>query len=158
MTFKRVKIDPTIDDDAVGVCHLPPLLYLSRAAALLAEITDHAPIHTINRLCSSGLMAIRSVAQSIKTEDTTLGLALGVKSMSFKCVNILLPVFLFPIAPVPVPPPNSVPQSRKTDKHTTVFNPWAGPLQWSLKPTTSPAPNKIPTPSSRTRAPIRHIR
>ncbi|KIJ25615.1 hypothetical protein M422DRAFT_273431 [Sphaerobolus stellatus SS14] len=79
----RVKIDPaTIDDTSVGVCHAHSPLYLSRAAALSVGVLDHVPTYTINRLCSSGLMTIRSISQSIKAGDATLRLALGVESMS----------------------------------------------------------------------------
>ncbi|KIJ45303.1 hypothetical protein M422DRAFT_779193 [Sphaerobolus stellatus SS14] len=118
----RVKIDPaTIDDTSVGVCHPPSPLYLSRAAALSAGILDHVPIHTINRLCSSGLVAIRSIAQLIKAGDATLGLALGVESMSLN----------------PRPSPEHRPSVEEIQKHMNVFSPWAEPLKWSPKPTTS---------------------
>jgi len=82
-TLKTTKLDPSqIDDIAVGTCHPPSPLYISRAAALSAGIPDHVPIHVINRLCSSGLMAIRSIAHAIKVGDADLGIALGVESMS----------------------------------------------------------------------------
>ena len=65
-----------------GVCHPPSPLYASRAAALAAGIPNHVPISTVNRLCSSGLMAIRNIAHSIKSGEVTLGIAVGVESMS----------------------------------------------------------------------------
>ncbi|PBL01034.1 3-ketoacyl-CoA thiolase [Armillaria gallica] len=82
-SLQETKIDPAkIDDICVGTCHPPSPLYASRAAALAAGIPSHVPISTVNRLCSSGLMAIRNVAHSIKAGETTLGLAAGVESMS----------------------------------------------------------------------------
>ncbi|KAK0208319.1 3-ketoacyl-CoA thiolase [Desarmillaria ectypa] len=81
--LQETKLDPAkIDDICVGTCHPPSPLYASRAAALAAGIPSHVPISTVNRLCSSGLMAIRNVAHSIKVGEATLGLAAGVESMS----------------------------------------------------------------------------
>lgn len=74
----------------LGTCHPPSPLYVSRSAALAAGIPDHVPIQTINRLCSSGLMAIRSVAHSIQAGECEIGVAVGVESMSLQCVIFLL--------------------------------------------------------------------
>ncbi|KAI9453993.1 3-ketoacyl-CoA thiolase [Russula earlei] len=65
-----------------GTCHPPSPLYVSRAAALAAGIPDSVPISTVNRLCSSGLMAIRNIAHSIRAGEISLGVAVGVESMS----------------------------------------------------------------------------
>ncbi|KAH0590686.1 hypothetical protein H2248_000816 [Termitomyces sp. 'cryptogamus'] len=82
-TLDKTRLDPSkIDDICVGTCHPPSPLYVSRAAALAAGIPHHVPISTVNRLCSSGLMAIRSIAQSIQAGEASLGLAIGVESMS----------------------------------------------------------------------------
>ncbi|KAI0033149.1 3-ketoacyl-CoA thiolase [Vararia minispora EC-137] len=81
--LKEAKLDAAkIEDICVGTCHPPSPLYVSRAAALAAGIPDHVPISTVNRLCSSGLMAIRSIAQAIQAGEISLGLAVGVESMS----------------------------------------------------------------------------
>ncbi|KAL0072003.1 hypothetical protein AAF712_000926 [Marasmius tenuissimus] len=86
-TFEQTKLDPSkIDDICVGTCHPPSPLYVSRAAALAAGIPHTVPISTVNRLCSSGLMAIRNIAHAIQSGETSLGLAIGVESMSLKCV------------------------------------------------------------------------
>lgn len=69
-----------------GTCHPPSPLYVSRAAALAAGIPDSVPISTVNRLCSSGLMAIRNIAHSIRAGEISLGVAVGVESMSLKSV------------------------------------------------------------------------
>lgn len=70
----------------VGTCHPPSPLYVSRAAALAAGIPADVPISTVNRLCSSGLQAIRSIAHAIESGEISLGVAVGVESMSMKCV------------------------------------------------------------------------
>lgn len=70
-----------------GTCHPPSPLYVSRAAALAAGIPSHVPITTVNRLCSSGLMSIRTIAHAIQAGEITLGLAIGVESMSLKYVG-----------------------------------------------------------------------
>ncbi|KAJ7070993.1 3-ketoacyl-CoA thiolase [Mycena amicta] len=82
-TLEKSKLDPSkIDDICVGTCHPPSPLYVSRAAALAAGIPNHVPISTVNRLCSSGLMAIRSIAHAIQAGETSIGLAVGVESMT----------------------------------------------------------------------------
>ena len=67
-----------------GTCHPPSPLYVSRAAAIAAGIPHQVPISTVNRLCSSGLMAIRNIAHSIQSGEIEVGLAVGVESMSMK--------------------------------------------------------------------------
>ncbi|KII93505.1 hypothetical protein PLICRDRAFT_131359 [Plicaturopsis crispa FD-325 SS-3] len=82
-SLETTKLDPSkIDDICVGTCHPPSPLYVSRAAALSAGIPHDVPISTVNRLCSSGLMAIRNIAHAIQSGETSLGLALGVESMT----------------------------------------------------------------------------
>ncbi|KAF7306956.1 40S ribosomal protein S3-1 [Mycena indigotica] len=89
-TLEKTKLDPSkIDDICVGTCHPPSPLYVSRAAALAAGIPNHVPISTVNRLCSSGLMAIRSIAHAIQAGETSIGLAVGVDSMSLQSVSLL---------------------------------------------------------------------
>ncbi|KAJ8522533.1 hypothetical protein ONZ45_g909 [Pleurotus djamor] len=82
-TFEKTGLDPSkIEDISVGTCHPPSPLYLSRAAALAAGVPHHVPVTTVNRLCSSGLMSIRTIAHAIETGEISLGLACGVESMS----------------------------------------------------------------------------
>ncbi|KAF9069067.1 3-ketoacyl-CoA thiolase [Rhodocollybia butyracea] len=82
-TISRTKINPAmVDDICVGTCHPPSPLYVSRAAALAAGFPHSVPISTVNRLCSSGLMSIRNIAQGIKSGEITLGIAAGTDSMS----------------------------------------------------------------------------
>ncbi|KAF8626519.1 hypothetical protein AX15_004824 [Amanita polypyramis BW_CC] len=81
--LEETKLSPAkIDDICVGTCHPPSPLYVSRAAALAAGIPDHVPISVVNRLCSSGLMAIRNIAHAIHSGEISLGIAAGVESMS----------------------------------------------------------------------------
>ena len=68
----------------LGTCHPPSPLYLSRAAAIAAGIPAEVPISTVNRLCSSGLMAIRNIAHHIKAGEATIGIAVGAESMTQK--------------------------------------------------------------------------
>ncbi|KIM85276.1 hypothetical protein PILCRDRAFT_96412 [Piloderma croceum F 1598] len=82
-TLEKTKLDPTkIDDICVGTCHPPSPLYVSRAAALAAGIPHDVPISTVNRLCSSGLMAIRNIAHAIQSGETSIGLAVGAENMT----------------------------------------------------------------------------
>lgn len=86
-TLEKTGLDPRkIDDICVGTCHPPSPLYVSRAAALAAGIPHTVPVSTVNRLCSSGLMAIRSIAHSIQAGEVKLGVAVGAESMTLKSV------------------------------------------------------------------------
>ncbi|KAG9009732.1 hypothetical protein FRB90_008177 [Tulasnella sp. 427] len=71
-----------IQDIVVGTCHPPSPVYEARAAALTAGYPQEIPVQAINRLCSSGLMAIRSVSDSVARGDIDVGLAIGYESMS----------------------------------------------------------------------------
>ncbi|GJE86081.1 3-ketoacyl-CoA thiolase [Phanerochaete sordida] len=82
-TLEKTKLDPAkIDDICVGTCHPPSPLYISRAGALAAGIPAEVPISTVNRLCGSGLQSIRSIAHAVQTGSISLGLAVGVESMT----------------------------------------------------------------------------
>ncbi|THH06918.1 hypothetical protein EW145_g3744 [Phellinidium pouzarii] len=82
-TLAKTKLDPSkIDDICVGTCHPPSPLYISRAAAIASGIPANVPIYTVNRLCSSGLMAVRNIAHDIQTGEASVGVAVGVESMT----------------------------------------------------------------------------
>jgi len=68
----------------LATCHPPSPLYISRAAAIAAGIPYDVPISVVNRLCSSGLMAIRNIAHAIQAGEASIGVAVGVESMSLK--------------------------------------------------------------------------
>lgn len=60
----------------------PKDMYLSRVAALNANISNRAPAMNVNRLCGSGAQAIVSIFQSLKMGDADFGLAGGSENMS----------------------------------------------------------------------------
>lgn len=81
--MQHAGIDPTlIQDIAVGTVLPVAPLYEARCAALAAGIPQEVPVHTINRFCSSGLMAVASIANAIRAGQIQVGLAVGVESMS----------------------------------------------------------------------------
>ena len=55
---------------------------VARMSGLLAGLPQEVPACTINRLCGSGLNAVGSAANAIKTEECELMIAGGVESMS----------------------------------------------------------------------------
>ncbi|PFH54817.1 hypothetical protein AMATHDRAFT_134047 [Amanita thiersii Skay4041] len=76
-------IDPKlVGDICVGTVLTPDAMYHARAAALAAGFPDSVPVQTINRFCSSGLMAVATIANQIKGGQIEIGLAMGVESMS----------------------------------------------------------------------------
>ncbi|OCH94702.1 thiolase [Obba rivulosa] len=79
----RSAIDPAlIGDITVGTVLSPSATYEARAAALAAGIPESVPVQTINRFCSSGLMAVTDISNKIRAGQIQVGLALGVESMS----------------------------------------------------------------------------
>lgn len=82
-TLSRVNFDPALFGDVcVGTVLDPKATYTARAAALAAGIPESVPVQTINRFCSSGLMAVTTIANQISTRQIDVGLAIGVESMS----------------------------------------------------------------------------
>lgn len=85
--FKHVishsKVEPeAIGDVCVGTVLTPNAAYFARAAMLAAGFPDTVPVQIINRFCSSGLMAVTTVANQIRSGQIKIGLAVGVESMS----------------------------------------------------------------------------
>ena len=60
----------------------PKATYAARAAALVSGIPESVPVQTINRFCSSSLMAVTTIANQITARQIDIGLAIGVESMS----------------------------------------------------------------------------
>ncbi|KAL0578608.1 hypothetical protein V5O48_003399 [Marasmius crinis-equi] len=82
-SISHSKVDPsTIGDICVGVVLAPDSVYHARGAALAAGIPETVPVQTINRFCSSGLMAITTISNQIRCGQIEVGLAVGVESMS----------------------------------------------------------------------------
>jgi acetyl-CoA C-acetyltransferase len=81
----RAKVDPASVGHVVmgSVIHGEARdMYLSRVAAIEAELPVGTPCLTVNRLCGSGLQAIVSAAQHILLGDTDLVVGGGAESMS----------------------------------------------------------------------------
>lgn len=79
----KAEIDPAlIQDVVVGNVHQPRNVYDARAAALAAGIPNTVPCMTVNRFCSSGFMAIRTIANQIQSGEIECGLAVGAESMT----------------------------------------------------------------------------
>ncbi|PWQ94038.1 acetyl-CoA C-acyltransferase family protein [Leucothrix pacifica] len=81
----RSNVDPeNINYVTVGNC-IPTdsrFAYVSRVAAIQAGLPMESVAMTVNRLCSSGLQAIVSTAQSIMLDDCDYGVGGGVEVMS----------------------------------------------------------------------------
>lgn len=56
---------------------------------LAAGIPESVPVQIVNRFCSSGLMAVTTVANQIRSGQVEIGLAIGVENMSEKYVSTL---------------------------------------------------------------------
>ncbi|KDN42710.1 hypothetical protein RSAG8_06667, partial [Rhizoctonia solani AG-8 WAC10335] len=79
----KMQIDPAlIQDICVGTVLPPGAPYEARSAALAAGIPQTTPVQVINRFCSSGLMAVTTVANQIRVGQIEIGLAVGVESMT----------------------------------------------------------------------------
>lgn len=82
---ERTGIDPqSIDDVLLGCANQAgeDNRDVARMAALIAGLPVHVPGQTINRLCGSGLQAVISAAQAIRSGEGDLFIAGGVESMS----------------------------------------------------------------------------
>jgi 3-oxoadipyl-CoA thiolase len=81
----RSGIDPALIEDVILGCANQAgedSRNVARNAALLAGLPETVPGATVNRLCGSGLHAVASAAQAIRTGDAALAIAGGVESMS----------------------------------------------------------------------------
>ncbi|KAF7339610.1 3-ketoacyl-thiolase [Mycena sanguinolenta] len=80
-TITESKVDPAIVGDiCVGTVLTPDANYHARSAMLAAGFPESVPIQTINRFCSSGLMAVTTIANQIRTGQIEVGLAIGVEN------------------------------------------------------------------------------
>ena len=73
-----------LGDVCVGTVLTPDAAYFARAAMLAAGFPDTVPVQVINRFCSSGLMAVTTIANQVRSGQIVIGLAVGVESMSEK--------------------------------------------------------------------------
>lgn len=76
-------VEPSsVGDVCVGTVLTPDAGYYARAAMLAAGFPETVPVQVINRFCSSGLMAVTTVANQVRSGQIDIGLAIGVESMS----------------------------------------------------------------------------
>ena len=97
--INRTGIDAaTIDDVLLGCANQAgeDNRNVARMAALLAGYPVEVPAQTVNRLCGSGLQAIATAAQAIKTNEGDCIVAGGVESMSRSPWVMLKPQEQFP--------------------------------------------------------------
>lgn len=80
----KVGIDPKIIGSLVvgNVCNPGAGVNEHRAAQLVAGIPHSTPFMAVNRQCSSGLMAVNTIYNEIKTGQIDIGIGAGVESMS----------------------------------------------------------------------------
>jgi acetyl-CoA acyltransferase 1 len=80
----KTKIDPKeIQDICIGNVSQPGAgLYTSRIGQFLGGVPETTPIHSVNRLCSSGLEAVGQIASKIRAGLLDVGIAGGVEQMS----------------------------------------------------------------------------
>jgi len=81
---EQAKLNPKdIQDIAIGNVSQPGAgLYTSRIGQFLAGFPETVPIHSVNRLCSSGLEAVAQIASKIRAGIIDIGIAGGVEQMS----------------------------------------------------------------------------
>ena len=72
-----------VDDICIGNVILPGSAATNhRMASLLADYPETTSVMAINRLCSSGLQAVGTVANAIRANQIQVGIGGGVESMS----------------------------------------------------------------------------
>jgi 3-oxoadipyl-CoA thiolase len=82
---ERTGVDPSLVEDVIFGCANQAgedNRNVGRMAALLAGLPVTVPGQTVNRLCGSGLEAVRSAAHAIKAGEGQVFIAGGVESMS----------------------------------------------------------------------------
>lgn len=91
--INQSKVNPKdIQDICIGNVSQPGAgLYTSRIGQFLAGLPETVPIHSVNRLCSSGLEAIAQIASKIRAGIIDLGIAGGVEQMTMYDMNSSAP-------------------------------------------------------------------
>ena len=82
---RRSGVNPaSIDDVILGAANQSgdDNRNVARMATLLAGLPNEVPGYTVNRLCASGLQAVASAAQAIRSGDASVVIAGGVESMT----------------------------------------------------------------------------
>ncbi|KAL3426717.1 acetyl-CoA acetyltransferase [Phlyctema vagabunda] len=80
---EKSKLDPSLVEEIVlgNVLH-PSSTFVIRTAAIAAGFPATAAASTVSRWCSSGLLAVQSVANQISAGCIDIGIAIGAESMS----------------------------------------------------------------------------
>lgn len=82
-TIEKSKIDPKLVEDIVcGNVNEAAAAYKCRAAALAAGFPNTTACASVNRFCSSGLLAVQTIADQIVNNSIDVGLAIGIEIMS----------------------------------------------------------------------------
>jgi acetyl-CoA acyltransferase 1 len=80
---ERSNLDPSLVEEIVlGNVLCPGSTYLVRSAAIAAGFPPSTATSLVSRWCSSGLLAVQSVANQITAGCIEIGLAIGAESMS----------------------------------------------------------------------------
>ena len=82
---RRAGLDPSaVDEVVLGAANQAgeDNRNVARMAVLLAGLPVSVPAHTVNRLCASGLTAITTAAQAIRSGEADVVVAGGVESMT----------------------------------------------------------------------------
>lgn len=84
--IKRSGVDPSLVNDIAVGSVLPPGGGATefRAAALAAGFPESVAVKSLNRQCSSGLMACADIANAVKSGMIDIGIGAGVESMSLQ--------------------------------------------------------------------------
>ncbi|KAJ3515045.1 hypothetical protein NLJ89_g2005 [Agrocybe chaxingu] len=85
--FNKVIAHSGVEPKAIGDICVGTVLtsdpgYLARAAMLAAGFPESVSVQIINRFCSSGLMAVTTVANQVRSGQIEIGLAIGIENMS----------------------------------------------------------------------------
>jgi len=81
--IEKSKLNPAlVEDICVGNVNDAAAAYKCRAAALAAGFPNTTAACSVNRFCSSGLIAVQTIANSIAMGSIEIGLALGAEHMS----------------------------------------------------------------------------
>lgn len=81
--LKRAQVDPELVEDVIVGCvgQVAENAFIARMCALRAGLPKHSSAYTVNRLCGSGLQAINSAAQAIRSGEAEIVVAAGTENM-----------------------------------------------------------------------------
>ena len=82
--LRRSGVAPEFVDDVIvgSVGQFAENAFVSRVAALRAGLPHHTNAYNVNRLCGSGLQAINSASQAVRSGEADIVVAAGVENMS----------------------------------------------------------------------------